>query len=189
MLKNFLFLCAFLLVGACGPTEGGGNDGAAVEVDRSVYPEGPYGSDEGSIVTNHKLLTADGEDFFLGANVRENADNKLMLLSSGAPWCTACIEEQPKLQALYETFHSQGLEIVEVIFQDIDRNPATPEDASEWLDEFDCPFPVLADGESQFDQYQDPSLALDHADRSRHHGHHQKDKRVPSLPLRSPDSK
>ena len=110
MLKNFLFLCAFLMVGACGPIEDGGNDDAAVEVDRSVYPEGPYGSDEGSIVTNHKLLTADGEDFFLGANVRENADNKLMLLSSGAPWCTACIEEQPKLQALYETFHSQGLE-------------------------------------------------------------------------------
>ena len=159
MKRPFWTLCLIFALGACGAATGDGTDTDSGPVDRTTYPEGPYGSDQGSVITNHKLITPDGGDFFLGADIRENTDNKLLLISSGAPWCLACKEEQPKLEELYNEYHSQGLEILEVIFQDIDTNPGTAEDAQEWIEEFEVSFPVVADGEAQFDQYQDPSLA------------------------------
>ena len=150
---GLIFLCA-----GC-TAAGGGGDTSSGPVDRSVYPEGPYGADEGAVVEDHKLLTPTGEDFYFSTDIRENVDNKLLLVSTGAGWCTACIEEQPKLEEFYNTYKDSGLIIAEIIFQDIDQNPAVPEDALEWAEEFECSYPVLADGDAQFDQYQDPSLA------------------------------
>jgi thiol-disulfide isomerase/thioredoxin len=159
-MKRHLWTVSLIFaLGACGTAANDGEGDTGGPVDRTVYPEGPYGAEEGSVVTNHKLITAEGGDFFFGADIRENTDNKVLLISSGAAWCTACIEEQPKLQEFYDEYNSQGLEILEVIFQDIEANPGTAADAQAWIDEFGVSYPVVADGEAQFDQYQDPSLA------------------------------
>ena len=159
-MKRYLWTAGLIFaLCACGTTDSNSGDTNSGPVDRTVYPEGPYGADEGPVVANHQLITASGGDYSIGADIRENTDNKLLLISSGAAWCTACIEEQPKLEEFYNEYNSQGLEILEVIFQDIEANPGTAEDAQAWIDEFGCSYPVVADGEAQFDQYQDPSLA------------------------------
>ncbi|MBL92499.1 MAG: hypothetical protein CMH56_11910 [Myxococcales bacterium] len=159
-MKRHLWTAGLIFVlSACGTPAGDDAGDTGAPVDRSVYPEGPYGATEGSVVTNHKLITAEDGEFYLGADIRENTDNKLLLISSGAIWCLACQEEQPKLEELYSEYNSQGLEILEVIFQDLEGNPGNAGDAQAWLDEFQVSFPVVADGDAQFDQYQDPSLA------------------------------
>ena len=166
MTRYLLPFCLILICSACG-TNGGDGEENGGPVDRSIYPDGPYGASQDDVMENHKLIkpvegedgTVVGEDFFFGADIRENADNKLLLISSGAGWCVACQEEQPKLEAFYQNYKEKGFVILEVIFQDAQYNPGTAQDAQDWIDEFEVSFPVVAEDQEQFEIYQDPSLA------------------------------
>ena len=116
MTRYLLPIFLILICSACGAASGGEEDNGA-PADRTTYPEGPYGANEGDVVENHTLIkpaedddgTVVGEDFFLGADIRENTDNKLLLISSGAGWCIACQEEQPKLETFYNNFKAKGI--------------------------------------------------------------------------------
>jgi thiol-disulfide isomerase/thioredoxin len=43
---------------------------------------------------------------------------KVLILSIGGSWCPNCQDEAPFFEELYQKFHSQGLEIVELSFED-----------------------------------------------------------------------
>lgn len=43
---------------------------------------------------------------------------KVLIVSIGGSWCPNCQDEAPFLEDLYQKFHSQGLEIVELSFED-----------------------------------------------------------------------
>lgn len=62
--------------------------------------------------------------------------NRAILLSIGAGWCEPCIEETEELMPdVYEPLHEQGLEIVQVLFQDDDAQAPTKSWCRQWRDE------------------------------------------------------
>lgn len=104
------------------------------KIDRSSdegpcgYPsEGPngYGTAVGERLENSagfSLVDCDGNtielaDFFCPRS-GEADFNRGILINIGAGWCGPCQEETLEFPELYEEFHDQGIEIVQVLFQD-----------------------------------------------------------------------
>lgn len=54
-----------------------------------------------------------------GGNLRLSEfipENKLTIVDCWASWCPPCVAEMPNLVAIYEKYHSQGLEILGISF-------------------------------------------------------------------------
>ena len=151
-----LLLTAFTFIGCGGSAESDG--GPAAITDRTTYPEGPYGSTEGSVVKNHEMTNSDGEPYSFMDNIFADESTTLLLVSTGAEWCSACIEEQPVLDAFYNEYKENGLRIVEVIFEDINFEPADVEIALNWKEANEVSYDVVADPDFSFEIYQDRSL-------------------------------
>src|SRR5689334_10748420 len=97
-----VLVAAASLLAACGDLGQGKNRDTG---PRSGYPEGPYGKNEGSILENLEFVATDDSAFSL-QNIYADGVNQLLLLTTAAGWCTACREEQPALQDLYDTYAS-----------------------------------------------------------------------------------
>ena len=95
----FLVFCNVLALCACGTTGDSGGDGDQETSDRETYPEGPYGVSEGDIIDNLSFTDSEGAPFQF-EDMFSDENNKLLLLSTAAGWCTACREEQIALQSL-----------------------------------------------------------------------------------------
>lgn len=141
------------LVGA-GCAAGDGTNGTT---DRSTYPAGPYGTAQGDVIEALSFQTAAGEPFGL-ADVFADTDTKLLLLSTAAGWCTACIEEQGALEDLAQTHGEDGLEVMVALFEDRDYQPATPALAAQWTTEHALTFPVVVDADFVLADYYDEAL-------------------------------
>ncbi len=126
---------------------------------RTEYPEGPYGTAVGSALTSLSFKDRDGEQYTL-ESIHQDDFNQLLLITTSAEWCTACIKEQPKLEGLYEEYHSRGLEVLVTLFQDSEFEPATPELSAAWQDKYELSFPVVSDSAtpSTFSEYYDVNL-------------------------------
>ena len=128
------------------------------EDSRKDYPTEGFGVEEGDVIESLVFTEIDGSDFSLDDDVFKNTDTDLLLLVTAAGWCTACREEQPALEELYQSYKSQGLEVVVAVFEDNNYNAATPEFASSWRDSYALTFPVVADTDFKLGAYYDPSL-------------------------------
>jgi thiol-disulfide isomerase/thioredoxin len=149
-------LTAFTFIGCGGSAT---NDaGPAPVSDRTTYPDGPYGSTEGSVVKNHEMTNSDGEPYSFMVNIFADESTTLLLVSTGAEWCSACIEEQPILDAFYNEYKADGLRIVEVLFEDINFEPADAAIALNWKEANEVSYDVVADPDFSFEIYQDRSL-------------------------------
>ncbi len=135
-----------------------GQDFAAIE-----YPEGPYGNREGAIIPNLQFLgwrepaaaaydpaefeTVRLSDFYNPDGRRGNT--KVLLLNASAIWCSVCRSEMRHFQQndLYRQYKERGLEIVGILFEDNNYNPAKPEDLVAWGSprNFDIQFPLVLD--------------------------------------------
>jgi len=147
-----LLTSAALSVSACG----GGGD-AAGPTDRSSYPTGPYGVAQGEVIEALSFSTADGGVYGL-ADIFADPDTSLLLLSTAAGWCTACIEEQGALEELATTHGPDGLAVMVAVFEDRDYQPATPALAADWQQEHGLTFPVVADPDFVLADYYDTAL-------------------------------
>lgn len=128
--------------------------------DRSSYPSSGVGTSECSVLADQTFTNPDGSEYSLGADVFADKQKKLLLISTGAGWCTACIEEQPVLNEFHSKWSGKGLQIIVTLFEDFDSNPATPEFAAGWKAREENPFPVLADAANAFAPgYYDDRLA------------------------------
>lgn len=145
-----LALCLPLL--ACG----GGDDDKAEDTPRETYPTENIGRSVGQTLENHGFQLPDGQDFAL-EDVFFEPRNRLLMVVTASGWCTACIEEQPKLQALHEEFAAQGLYTLVTVFQDEQFQAAGPTEAAEWQRRFDLDFTVAADPEFVLGDYYDAS--------------------------------
>jgi thiol-disulfide isomerase/thioredoxin len=87
--------------------------------------------------------------------VYNDGNNKVMLVSTSAGWCSACIEEQPKLAELYREYADRGLYILITLFENADFAPADVRLAEQWKRRYDLPFTVVADPAFQFSTYYD----------------------------------
>jgi thiol-disulfide isomerase/thioredoxin len=126
---------------------------------RLSYPEGPYGVEIGQVIAPLSFVTPDEQTFSL-EELYQNSRARLLLITTSAEWCTACIKEQPKLQALYERYQSYGLSVLVSLFQDSNFEPATAELAARWRDKYELSFDVVADpaNPSTFSPYYDVNL-------------------------------
>jgi len=72
---------------------------------------------------------------------------KVVLINITGSWCPNCHDEAPFLQAMYEKFHGQGLEIVALSFEEADqlRNPTR---LRAFIKEFGVKYTVLLGGET-----------------------------------------
>ena len=151
---------------ACGSEDGGetgGDTGGDVCLneasgDRSTYPSGPYGTVECSVIDDHSFTRADGSTLSL-SDIYADADAKVLLLTTSAGWCPACIEEQPTLEAWYNTYRSQGLRVVGTLFADENDSPVGADYAANWLNNYNLTFPVVADTDQVLSAYYDASKA------------------------------
>ena len=158
-MRYFLMTSLMLLTMlGCGSNDASSTGGNEVDVDRTTYPEGPYGSAEGSVIKNHEMINTDGAPYSLMDNIFSDEEASLVLLTTGAEWCTACIEEQPILEAFYNEYKNDGLRIVEVLFEDINFEPADSENAQNWKTANNVSYDVVADPDFSFEIYQDRSL-------------------------------
>jgi hypothetical protein len=135
-----------------------GQDRAALE-----YPAGPYGTREGATIPNLEYLgwrsPADAaydpakfetirlSDFYNPDGTKGNT--KLLLLNASAIWCSVCRSEMKHFREtdLYRQYKERGLEIVGILFEDNNYNPAKPEDLVAWGSpkNYDIHFPLVLD--------------------------------------------
>lgn len=101
--------------------------------------------------------TSTGEAFGLG-DIFADSDTKLLLLSTAAGWCTACIEEQGALEDLVQTHGEDGLQVMVALFEDRDYQTATPPLAAQWTQDHSVTFPVVIDPEFALAAYYDEAL-------------------------------
>ena len=55
------------------------------------------------------------------SNTDPQFDGKVVIVTIGGSWCPNCHDEAPFLESLYEKFHSRGLEIVNLSFEEEDQ--------------------------------------------------------------------
>ena len=156
--KLVLSLCLALTLGGClSAGEGGGALGEAGP--RESYPEGGFGTEEGDRLQNLEFVRPNGDPFEL-SEIFADTQSRLLLITTSAEWCGACIKEQPLLQSLYEEYRSEGLEILVVLFEDVDEEPAQARNAEVWRERYGLSYPVVADptSPSHFADYYDTRL-------------------------------
>ena len=151
MQRTLLIAVAAAALGACASGEPGG---AGELTDRTTYPSGPYGTAEGAVLADLAFTAADGSEWSLG-DVFADPHNRVLLLTTTAGWCTACIEEQPKLVALHGDLAGNGLAITAALFEDAEFGPATLDQVRDWNDRYDLPYPVVLDADFQLGAYYD----------------------------------
>lgn len=152
MLRLALACSLLVLTSACAA--GSGGPGAAS--DRSAYPAGPYGTSEGAVLEDLTFVTPAGEPLSL-SDIHADPANRLLLISTAAGWCTACIEEQPALEELHAQHQADGLVVLVALFEDRDYQPADAALAEAWQQQHELSFHVVADPEFRLGDYYDTS--------------------------------
>ncbi len=85
----------------------------------------------------------------LSGNIITNADprfaNKVVIVAIGGSWCPNCHDEAPLLVELYNRYHSKGLEIVSLSFEEEDqlKDPAR---LRAFKEKYGITYPVLVAG-------------------------------------------
>lgn len=132
----------------------GGEGGGAPVGDRGAYPSSNIGKTEGMTLENLSFPLGEDETFQI-ADIYDDAANKVLLVTTSAGWCSACIEEQPKLAQLHEEYAARGLFILITLFENADFAPADIRLAQSWKRRYELPFTVVADPDFQFSDYYD----------------------------------
>ncbi len=131
-------------------SDGDDSDGDTPDGDSGDYPAGPYGYVLGDTMANFSLQDADGnavelKDYFGSATA--------ILINHSAGWCTVCRRETPTLAEWYTDLESDGLVVLQAVFENNAGKPADQAFAESWKTEYDLPFPVLVDGNNHFLDY------------------------------------
>ena len=103
-------------------------------IDIAANLEAAVGLTEGSRAPDFTVMTVDGESVTL-AELR----GKIVLLNFWGTWCGPCRREMPEFQRAYDSFQTDGFEILAVAFND------TFEAIASFRDEFGLTFPLALD--------------------------------------------
>jgi peroxiredoxin len=71
--------------------------------------------------------------------------DKVVIVAIGGSWCPNCHDEAPLLESLYQQFHSRGLEIVELSFEE-EEQLQNPTRLRAFIQRYGITYPVLVAG-------------------------------------------
>ena len=103
-------------------------------------PSGQVGYGVADTAANFTEMGFDGTPVSL-----EDYKGKVIILTFGAMWCGPCRRGVPELVELNNKYKSQGLEIIECVYQDEDGNPCDLSDMGRWMSEFGINYMVFGD--------------------------------------------
>ena len=158
-LATALGLCALTACLESGSeTVCSGDECTQSDEPREGYPG--FGTNAGNIIQPLEFIDSEGEPFGL-REVYQNGQNRVLLLTTSAGWCTACIEEQASLETLYGEYNERGVEIIVTVFQNANYQPADSNYANQWKRRYRLSYPVVADTDFLMQDYypgRDPSV-------------------------------
>ena len=163
-----LALCTLGVV-ACGsntptiPPELLASSGGCAAPD---YPNGPFGSEEGDTLANacfkgfrnpakvsHDQASLETIAFSDYYDPTGSKGFQLVLIDTSAVWCSACRTEHEGLSAKNDEYSPKGLRIVGTLFQDVNHDPATVKDLSNWVETFSSDYAMVLDPDYQLGTY------------------------------------
>ncbi len=147
-----------LTAGTDVPTYGDAEEEPGDGVDLG-YPAGPYGTTVGGTVADHAFGDPAGGGEVRLSDLYQHPEKKLLLLTSGAGWCSACKQEAVELKAKYEEYGPKGLEIWSTLFQDANGNPPSEAFWNTWKAQLNPTYPLLLDTTFVLNAYFNPDSA------------------------------
>jgi peroxiredoxin len=81
------------------------------------------------------------------SNADPQFDGKVVIVAIGGSWCPNCHDEAPFLESLYQQFHSKGLEIVNLSFEEGDQLK-DPERLRAFIARYGLTYTVLVAGDT-----------------------------------------
>ncbi|MFT4702454.1 MAG: peroxiredoxin [Bradymonadia bacterium] len=121
------------------------------------YPAGPYGVGVGDTVADMTFTQHDGTNLAL-SDYFNDTGARLVLISTSAEWCSACREEQPLLQDLFNDYRDDGFRVMVTIFEDSNFSPADISHVVEWRAQYRLSFNTVLDAGNSFSDFYDTSL-------------------------------
>ncbi len=82
------------------------------------------------------------------SNTDPQFDGKVVIVAIGGSWCPNCHDEAPFLESLYKQFHSRGLEIVSLSFEEADQLK-DPTRLRAFIAKYGLTYTVLVAGETE----------------------------------------
>lgn len=173
-------------LGASGGEGGSGGEPSAGDPDLSFqvdYPEGPYGSAEGSVIRNHTLLGwrnpreslkefgtvvgAPSEETLEGAIGKmepismadfydpAGEETELLFFSFTAVWCYYCREEYKAIRNgdLAEEYAGRKVKFIGALIEDNDGYAATYGDVFGWANSYEVSFPFMLDPSGKMGEF------------------------------------
>ena len=83
----------------------------------------------------------------LVSNTDPEFDGKVVIVAIGGSWCPNCHDEAPFLESLYKQFHSKGLEIVNLSFEEED-GVKNPERVRAFIAKYGLTYTILLAGDT-----------------------------------------
>lgn len=137
-----------------------------------MYPPGPYGYVQGSVVENIKFIVKEdpagdkGEADYSAlqlqtktlADYHNDPAVKYLVLSGVAGWCGPCNDEQKQVPALQQTYQPQGFRFLEAMIQGYNERtgkPADENDLNHWALIHNLHIGIALDPEDKIHQYAD----------------------------------
>ncbi len=81
------------------------------------------------------------------SNTDPQFDGKVVIVAIGGSWCPNCHDEAPFLESLYQQFHSKGLEIVNLSFEE-EHQVKAPERLRAFIAKYGLTYTVLVAGDT-----------------------------------------
>ena len=122
------------------------------------YPDGPYGTDKGSIVSNLSFFDPFKEEWVFLHEYYNDPSVKMILIASGAGWCPPC-QAEAKDMVGYFNEHGPAMQVIYGLFEDSGTQTtpphkfySTPGDheqvkafMAQWRDAFGVNYTLVAD--------------------------------------------
>lgn len=143
-------------------------DSGGFDAGRGPYPAGPFGAQEGDTLPSMRFdgyaRTRPGEraedapfeiGFELGA--LRHGPGRYLLLNVASEWCVGCRIEAEVFNLRYPGWRAKQGELMSVLIEDRNRNPALPFHLDRWILQQNVEYPIVHDPEGFVDRVVRPS--------------------------------
>lgn len=164
---------ALALAGGCGASNPGDLGGArdlavaAGDLPSADYPPGPFGTVQGSAITNLSFIgrrdanrdgvteSSDPEVTIRLSDYYANKTRKALFVDVSGEWCAPCKAAQPGLKKLFAAYEAAGGKVafLEAVVQDNARRPASLAVSDRWASAFKLPFDMTPDSQGALGPY------------------------------------